>query len=1148
MNKFLFLTFLCLYSYTFGQLSPTENYVYSKSCLDADCIKKSETVTYFDGLGRPKQIVNIKATPTGKDLVTPITYDGFGRQTKSILPTPLSTLNSAIHSGITNENAANSYYGVSNAYAEKEIENSPLDRILQEAQPGEAWKMSSGHTQKITYDANNAGEVIKFVTNTTWNTVNNVGNTVSALSVSTENTPYASGGYYGTGTIYKTTVTDEDGNPVIQFTNGRGQTVLIRKTDGIQNIDTYYIYNEYNQKAYVIPPKAVKQIEQNNNIVTQSILDELCYQYSYDGWNREVETKLPGKGWEYTVYDKQDRPVLAQTAILRTTTNNFNSKGWIFTKYDQFGRDVYTGFFSNTATRQAMQNALNSMSANSGNNEKRSTTPFTLQGIPVYYDKQAFPTGSMTLLTVNYYDDYPPEAPAVPTTVLQQPTILPTPTPNTSATTKSMKTTYYVKNIENDSWTKTYTFYDKKGRPIATNTINYLNGYTNKEYKLDFTGLVQESYTYHKRTPNDSEVKVKERFLYDNQNRLVKQYHQVDNLQEELLAENTYNDLGELTNKKTSNITGNPLQSLDYTYNIRGWLTSVNNPNTSNFNSKLFGFELKYENPVNTAFAPARYNGNITEFDWKTTNGNILRRYAYKYDKIDRLTDASYHEPFTTVPVTNGFGEFLTYDPNGNIQTLKRYQAYNNTAMLIDDLDYSIYKGNQLIKVTDNSNNNLGYLTGGNTIGYDVNGNMINHLDKGITNISYNFLNLPKEVNFAQNNNNLKFIYRADGVKLKKAYTYYASKSGMMITNTTDYLDGFQYEGNGSLYNLQFFPTQEGYYDYQNKRYIYNYTDIWGNIRLSYYKDANNLATIDKETNYYPFGLEYAGYNGTYPQNQSYRYGFQGQERQQETGWGAFKWRNTIPELGRFFNVDPLAEKYAYNSPFAFQENKIGRGRELEGLEMTSFDMDSKDPNVRYMAELDGVTNYRDSKNYQIFNETRNAILEPAITIVMSLVPEMLIEEVVITAVARVGFLGRAWNALKGVFKSETEVTTIAETTLGKVPNPYGKAGGPAHKAGIKEAEEKLAKEGFTEIDHEVMVKTPNGNKSKRFVDVQGTNPTTKEVKQFQVGKQNKNGTPVSRERKALDDIESATGTRPEYIPYNKVSTPKPGDAGKILP
>jgi len=547
--------------------SNTENYALSKTCLDEDCTKKSEIITYFDGLGRAKQIISVKSTPSGKDMVTPITYDGFGRQIKDILPTPVASQNSMIHSGITDENYANSYYGVANAFAEKQIENSPLNRVLQQANPGDAWKMSSGKTQKFKYEANAGNEVKKFVTTTSISTVNGISNTVSALSVFSDNS-----GNYPAGTLYKNTVTDEDGNSVVQFTNGRGQTLLIRRNDGTQNIDTYYVYNEYNQQAFVITPKAVKQIEQNNNVITDLILNELCYQYKYDGQDREVEKKLPGKDWIFTVYDTQDRAVLVQDGNLRISTNNFNGKGWLFTKYDEFGRVVYTGFFSNTATRQVMQNVLNSMSANPYNNEKRSSTPFNLAGVDVYYDKKGFPTGSMTILTINYYDTYPPEISFVPTSILDQYALQNTLGVSDDASVKNLQTASYVRNIEDDKWTKNYIYYDSKGRVIGTRTTNHLGGYTNKDFKLNFTGLAKESNTYHRKTRVSPEVVVKERFIYDDQGRVLKHYHQVDNKPEELLAENSYNDLSQLINKKV----GNHLQSIDYAYNIRGWLTGIN--------------------------------------------------------------------------------------------------------------------------------------------------------------------------------------------------------------------------------------------------------------------------------------------------------------------------------------------------------------------------------------------------------------------------------------------------------------------------------------------------------------------------------------------------------------------------------------------
>ncbi|HYC84454.1 MAG TPA: RHS repeat-associated core domain-containing protein, partial [Chryseosolibacter sp.] len=90
---------------------------------------------------------------------------------------------------------------------------------------------------------------------------------------------------------------------------------------------------------------------------------------------------------------------------------------------------------------------------------------------------------------------------------------------------------------------------------------------------------------------------------------------------------------------------------------------------------------------------------------------------------------------------------------------------------------------------------------------------------------------------------------------------------------------------------------------------------------------------IIQHTSYYPFGLAFDSYQREHTISQ--RSKFQGQEHIDDLGldWDAFKWRNHQPEIGRFFNVDPLAEKFPYNSPYAFSENKITNSIELEGLE-----------------------------------------------------------------------------------------------------------------------------------------------------------------------------------------------------------------------
>lgn len=226
-----------------AQLTQGENYLQSKTYLDYNAsgqpTKTAETVEYFDGLGRPKQVVNVKASPFGKDVVTPIEYDAFGRQTKEFLPVPQSgTQNGSIYTSPLGN--ASAIYGSEKIFSEKVLENSPLDRILSQKQVGNAWNdkpVAFGYDAVTTADA-----VKKFSTSTTWE------------NGATKSIP-SNNGIYLDGQLYKNTVTDEDGNKTIEFTNGRGQLILLRKVvSASENADTYYVYNEYDQLAFIVPP------------------------------------------------------------------------------------------------------------------------------------------------------------------------------------------------------------------------------------------------------------------------------------------------------------------------------------------------------------------------------------------------------------------------------------------------------------------------------------------------------------------------------------------------------------------------------------------------------------------------------------------------------------------------------------------------------------------------------------------------------------------------------------------------------------------------------------------------------------------------------------------------------------------------------
>jgi RHS repeat-associated protein len=86
----------------------------------------------------------------------------------------------------------------------------------------------------------------------------------------------------------------------------------------------------------------------------------------------------------------------------------------------------------------------------------------------------------------------------------------------------------------------------------------------------------------------------------------------------------------------------------------------------------------------------------------------------------------------------------------------------------------------------------------------------------------------------------------------------------------------------------------------------------------------------------------------------AYIYGFQNQEVDPEIkGEGNsvnYKYRMHDPRIGRFFAIDPLAPKYPHNSPYAFSENRLIDGVELEGLEYVCLSASGRIMGVFYNA------------------------------------------------------------------------------------------------------------------------------------------------------------------------------------------------------
>lgn len=967
MKKIVYLAILFPFMVIAQTPTTTQNYVRSKTYKVATTTsiasptpqQATQSITYLDGLGRPIQQIANAQSNTSKDIVTHIEYDAFGRQVREYLPFASAQNTMGFTDATTLKQAQlaqyQSWYGDNNPFSEKLLESSPLNRVLEQAAPGNDWSLNNPekHTIRLEHQTNHSLEVRRYSADAEWSENYRLYNN-SILEQS----------FYEKSMLYKTITKDENwtgglNNTTEEFKDKEGRVVLKRSYNQGEAHDTYYVYDDYGNLTYVIPPAVNCEAG-----ISSSVLNNMCYQYKYDKRNRLVEKKLPGKQWEFIVYNSQNMPVMTGPAQHPWRGDEW---GWIITKYDIFGRVVYTGWYKNfNLGPEQRKDFQSNYDGNMLWAERFIEGTSSIDQVPTSYTNDVFPT-DFKLLTINYYDNYSyVNAPNVPTNIEGE---------NLLTNVKGMPTGNWVRGLTSPEEIVadfSYSFYDTKGREISTFKTNNIGGYTSVEKQLDFIGKVLQTKTKHKKSENVIETTIIDNYSYSPQERLLTHVQTINEQQAEVLIRNEYDELGQLITKSVGGSENIILQKVDYQYNIRGWLKSINNINSLNGADgpvDLFAFELRYNNPaidgLGAAVSPL-YNGNISETYWRSNSDNVLRKYGYQYDHLNRLTTAIYQKPNFVMPVTNMYDETLWYDKNGNIAHLNRNGDFDHedssAALQIDDLTY-IYdqeQQNQLLKVIDNTLSPQGFKDSNDNdyddYRYDENGNMVVDRNKEIIDIKYNHLNLPIIIQFNRGDK-IEYIYNAVGQKLSKKVT-----QGSTIT-TTDYMDGFQYT-NGIL---NFFPHPEGYAyalgDTARYKffYVYNYTDHLGNIRVSYGKDPlDGILKIIEENHYYPFGLKHTNYNSgkkkyekqmppqpspeeaamttatpitqeeiykirplTAFERVDYKYKYNGKEYQDELGLNMYDYgaRNYDPALGRWMNIDPKAEKYFNHSPYTYVLN-----------------------------------------------------------------------------------------------------------------------------------------------------------------------------------------------------------------------------------
>ena len=748
----------------------------------------SVNTQYLDGLGRPIQmVVRGGSGSASQDLVQPITYDAYGRQVKQYLPYAASTATGTYRLKAETEqydfytNGPNNVAQSDYPYAQSEFDASPLNRLTKQAAPGKHWRMGSGHEIEVQYQVNQANEV------RLWTASNGLVNS----------------GYYSAQALYKASTTDQDSHTVEGYLNKEGQTVLRRAKGPTGNQDTYYVYDDLNRLRYTIPPEASTRLANDPSLTTDaSFTAQYLYVYQYDERSRMTSQQIPGGGVTTIVYDQWDRPVLVQSAL------QAEQNQWSFTKYDHLNRPVMTGIYTTTVALSSLRNNAQVAGVRYEDN--------TTSGLG-YTINKSFPTDikETDVRTVTYYDyyTYPHAGEAIYAADV----------PSRSKA-RGQVTGILTRILDGNmgqapQWLKSAVYYDDQYRPVQTVDDNHLGGSdrTTMTYRNTVNNEVLRIVTEHQ--TQTAQHTVTQNYTYDHQGRLISVSHQLDSEPAIVLSAYQYNALGELIKKNL----GDGQQTINYRYNIRGWLTKINDLNSD---ETYFNQELYYD----FGFAQKSYSGKLAGTKWSRAGGKA-HAYGYLYDEVNRITGADYRPETETSGWATAPGAFsvdkIAYDLNGNVTQLKRYGQLDERLYLLDDMTYS-YQGNRLQAVQDVGEATLGFVDGANATteyGYDQSGNMMSDQNKGISNIAYDaVLNLPQTVELAQGS--INYTYDAAGNKLREQVV----PGDGSEPQTTDYVQGFHYQ-NGQL---SFIQHEEGRLMMDDRAYHYDLKDHIGNTRVTF--------------------------------------------------------------------------------------------------------------------------------------------------------------------------------------------------------------------------------------------------------------------------------------------------------------------------
>ncbi len=819
-----------------------------------------ETTQYLDRLGRPSQTVVQKgslitdAANAPVDLVSPVEYDDMSHESVINLPFAANTAggNTSLNDGAfkSNVNSQQQFFYSDNNPGSPVLgqgetmykglinyEASPLERVEKIMPAGNNWA------------GNNKGTQNKYWFNTVVDDVR-ILNVDKPLPVEMFGA-ISTSGIYGAGQLVKNVLVNEEGTQTIEFKDKEGRTILKKvqltavADDGAIGSNhagwlcTYYVYDDLNMLRAVIQPKGVELLVLGgwNFSSNADVQNEQCFRYEYDERKRLIIRKLPGADPVQMIYDAQDRLVMVQDGNMRKPTE----MKWLVNQYDGLNRptSVYLITDPGQYTNADYHRNMASTSTSYPNVSAYANELLVEKHYDDYHGLGGFST---TQLNASGYGSYLDAGASEYPDPLQ-----------VSQNMIGQLTWVRAKVLGQSGYITSCNLYDEKGRVIQVQTLNHTGQMDVATIQYSFSDQVLRSHLKTRIGSNQQTNDIGNKNNYDDLGRLISIEKKLNGSNWKPIVEMKYNALGQLISKTLSpNFNSNSgLQTIDYDYNIRGWLLGANRQYLTTegqtTDGKLFGFELGYDKTANNSGEPFKktyLNSDIAGVLWKSDGDDIRRKYDFTYDATSRLLKGEFVQQNGDdhlwnklkinydIKVGDGDHSDQAYDANGNIKRLQQWGYKISGSEQIDDLTYHYYKGensNKLATVSEGvPGGTLPTTAGagmgdfadrnvnGNDYGYDANGNMVTDKNKRIdigiaptdnTNgaIVYNYLNLPKQVTVQDANGNAKgtisYTYDALGNKLQKVVTepnvsieFNKQQYFTTATTTTNYLNGFVYE------------------------------------------------------------------------------------------------------------------------------------------------------------------------------------------------------------------------------------------------------------------------------------------------------------------------------------------------------------------